>query len=559
MEHRRPYGIAFSRLASPRRAIVVVGFLIISSVAASAQIMINKGAVISTKLNSYVQVNGAYQNQTGSIDDSGTVTITTDFTNNSAATSSNAGLYNIGGNFTNDGTFNRKTGTVNLDGTSNQNVGGAVITTFYNLKFTNGGSKTLTQKEIVDSNCYFTNGVCFTTQTDVLNFDTRGNWVNNSGMPTSGCASYVWGPCEKDMNSTNRWWFPVGEDGRANTCAITPQTSTPTTYRTQYFDSSFYNTTSVQSPLINVSTRQFWFGDITSPYRGGANAIIRLYWIPGDYVSSWMQNISGLVVARWDSAAPNPPGPTPAWMTAGESAIMPGATSDSGWIESAMVIDTQYGLDSLNRPFTLSSLTSDNSLPVEMGPFTAQQVGNAVLLHWRTYSELELRGFELDRSRTGAENDPTSTEVLGSFSDDTSLLAKNPSGAAYGMTDRNVPGSGVYAYDLFEIDRTGLRRHVGTQTVDYREFTIPTSLSVSVYPNPAGRQVRIDLDLPVASGVTLDLFDLAGRELRHVNEGELFEGPHSTTLDLSGLPDGTYTVVITAAGERAMQQIVVIQ
>src|SRR6266540_6491633 len=74
-----------------------------------AQLMINKGATIVVKNAGFMQVNGAYQNQTGSIDDSGTVTVTSDFTNNSAATAGGAGLYNIAGHFTNDGTFVRQT------------------------------------------------------------------------------------------------------------------------------------------------------------------------------------------------------------------------------------------------------------------------------------------------------------------------------------------------------------------------------------------------------------------------------------------------------------------
>src|SRR5581483_3553990 len=444
-----------------------------------AQLMINKGAVIVTKPASYTQVNGAYENQTGSIDDSGTVTITTDFTNDVAATSSNAGLYNIGGNFTNNGTFNRKTGTVDLYGSSNQNVGGTVITTFYNLQFTGGGSKTLTQKEIVDSNCYFTNGICYTTQTDVLNFDTQGNWVNNSGMPTSPCISYVNGPCEKDMNSTNRFWFPVGKAQRANTCAITPQSATPTTYRTQYFCSAYVNTTSIQSPLISVSHIQYWHGDIVTPNpTGGADAIIRLYWIPGDYVSSWMQSVSGLLVARWDTLAPNPPGPTPAWVTAGVSAIMPGATYNFGWIESAVVTAVKYGLANLNRPFTISSDSADNSLPVDMGPFVARQVLNHVVLDWQTYSEINALGFEVERRAPGSEN-PT---LVQSFMDDTTLLAKNPWGASYETIDNDLPVNGRYTYDLYEIDKDGLRSHAGTRTVDFSEIEVPSSLDVAIYP-----------------------------------------------------------------------------
>ena len=55
-----------------------------------AQLMINKGATIVVKTSGFMEVNGAYQNSTGPIDDSGTVTITSDFTNNSPATAGGA-------------------------------------------------------------------------------------------------------------------------------------------------------------------------------------------------------------------------------------------------------------------------------------------------------------------------------------------------------------------------------------------------------------------------------------------------------------------------------------
>lgn len=181
---RLPNSFSFASMPRTHLRSVFCAIFVIAGVSltmlpiARAQLMYNNGATIVTKLSSYVQVNGAYENESGSIDDSGTVTITSDFTNIAAAIAGGSGLYNIAGNFTNNGTFIKKTGTVNLDGTSNQNVGGTTITTFYDLQFTNGGSKTLTQQEVVDSNCYFNNGICYTTQTDVLHFDVNGNWVN---------------------------------------------------------------------------------------------------------------------------------------------------------------------------------------------------------------------------------------------------------------------------------------------------------------------------------------------------------------------------------------------
>jgi len=561
MDTRRPLRLSHVR-RSPALPVVfalAVGMTLLAAHAPSAhaQLMYNDGATIVTKVSSFMQINGAFENHTvstftGSIDDSGTVTITTDFTNDVNAITSNSGLYNIGGNYTNNGTFNRKTGTVNLYGSSNQNVGGTVITTFYDLQFTGGGSKTLTQKEIVDSNCYFNNGVCYTTQTNVLNFTVNGNWINISGMPVAACASYVDGPCEKDMNSTNLFWFPVGKQGRANTCAITPNTATATTYRTQYFDTSFRDIKDYQAPLLGVSGRQYWYGDITTPNPGGADAKIRLWWIPGDYSISEMPTPSSLVVARWDTLAP--PSPTPAWVTAGESSMMVGATYNFGWVESALVTAVKYGTNIINRPFTLSTTTADNSLPVEMGPFTVRQVANHVVLDWRTYSEIESLGFELER-RT--ENIAPTT--IASFENDTALQAKSPWGASYQTIDNKLPGGGRYTYDLYQIDKDGIRAHVGTQSIDFNEISIPSSLGISVHPNPTSEKASVDIQVPQDAPVSLDLFDVTGRHADHIDEGTWSAGPHTASIDLSRLAAGAYSLVVIAGDERVTRTIVVIR
>jgi hypothetical protein len=518
---------------------------------AHAQLMINKGATIVTKTGSTMQVNGAYQNNTGSIDDSGTVTITTDFENDAAATAGGSGIYYIGGNYTNNGTFVDKTGTVNLDGTSNQNVGGTAITTFYNLQFTNGGSKTLTQEEIVDSNCYFTSGICYTTQSDILHFTVNGNWVNNSGMPVAPCISYVDGPCEKATNSTNFFQFPVGQGGRANTCAITPNSSTATTYQTEYFETAYVNTTSMQSPLVEVSKIQYWFGNISSG--SGSDAIIRLYWIPGDYtLASYMSTPSNLVVARWDSAAPNPPGPTPAWLTAGVSNLSPGANYNSGWIESALVPEAKYGTSTINRPFTLGSLTTDNSLPVEMGPFTARQVADHVELDWKTYSEIQSLGFELDRASGNGQ-----PQVIQSFVNTPALQAKSPYGADYQTIDNDNLTSGQYTYSLYQIDKDGIRTSAGTQTLDFSEIAIPSSLTIAVYPNPVFQNAIIEVALPQDMHIEINIYDITGKMVKTVLDADLTAGPHLVPFDASLLARGEYNVIVSSPGRRMLRTIVV--
>jgi hypothetical protein len=515
--------------------------LICSPATTSAQLMINKGATISTKITSIMQVNGAYQNASGSIDDSGTVVVTTNFTNSSPATAGGAGYYYIGGHYTNDGTFVRQTGTVVLNGTGNQNVGGTSITTFYNLQFTNGGTKTLTQKEIVDSNCWFTNGICYTTNTNVLNFTVNGNWVNGSS------ASYVDGPCEKDFAYATEWRYPVGKNLRFNTCSITPITATPTTFRTEYFNFPYVNTTSVIPPLVGVSKIHYWYGDIVSS-NPKADSKIKLYWIAGDYTTaSYISSTSGLVVARWNI-------PLVAWESAGSSGVrtVPPADYISGWVQSQNVISTNYGTSLVSQPFTISTITSDNSLPVELANFSVRQVANKVNLAWSTYSEINNLGFEIERRRVGGE--PTRIK---SYEHDTALLAKSAWGAHYETVDEETLVPGQYAYELFQRDVNGHRERVASRTIEIREIGSTSEFHVSSYPNPSTGPTHIKLDLPTDAHVEIAAYDVTGHNMLQAEPVDLGAGEHLIPFDLSGLASGTYRVIVSAGAERTSTVVVV--
>ncbi|HTA82245.1 MAG TPA: hypothetical protein VK783_04915 [Bacteroidia bacterium] len=60
------------------------------------------------------------------------------------AISMTTGLLNIGGNFTNGGYFTKGTGTVVLNGTTGQTIGGTAVTNFNNLTLSSSGSETIT-------------------------------------------------------------------------------------------------------------------------------------------------------------------------------------------------------------------------------------------------------------------------------------------------------------------------------------------------------------------------------------------------------------------------------
>ena len=60
------------------------------------------------------------------------------------------------------------------------------------------------------------------------------------------------------------------------------------------------------------------------------------------------------------------------------------------------------------------------------------------------------------------------------------------------------------------------------------------------YPNPFNPSTAIGFDLPEASKVRLEVFDLLGKKVATVTDGFYAAGRHTATFDAAHLPSGTY-------------------
>jgi hypothetical protein len=223
------------------------------------------------------------------------------------------------------------------------------------------------------------------------------------------------------------------------------------------------------------------------------------------------------------------------------------------------VTAAQYGSSTVNRPFTLGSTNPDNSLPVQMGPFAAHQVEDHVALDWTTYSEIQLLGFELDRTKENIVGDGggDAPVVVGTYFNDTALQAKSPFGANYQTIDTTALSNGLYTYDLYEIDKDGVRTEVASQSVDFSEVDIPSAVDLSVFPNPATNSVRAEFGLPADAYVRLDLYDITGREVTQSIEGNFVAGPNVVSIDVANLASGAYDLVLSSGNQRLMKGIVI--
>lgn len=81
-------------------------------------------------------------------------------------------------------------------------------------------------------------------------------------------------------------------------------------------------------------------------------------------------------------------------------------------------------------------------------------------------------------------------------------------------------------------------------------------LAMSIYPNPALDEATVRFSLERTQRVSLDLFDLLGRQVRQRDLGVMSAGEHEVMLDLRNLPAGLYIVRLSGdAGARATVRV----
>jgi hypothetical protein len=174
------------------------------------------------------------------------------------------------------------------------------------------------------------------------------------------------------------------------------------------------------------------------------------------------------------------------------------------------------------------------SLPLELLDFQANNKGGKSELSWLTASEVNVQGFDIERSATGKV-----FEKVGYVKS-----AGTPRGS-YSFTDE-VPMSGTNYYRLKIISTNGSIEYSPVRSVTLGEGRT-TGLSVS--PNPAKEAVTVKLNANEAKTTTLELVDIAGKVL--LTEKKRVEvGFNQLNLNLSNYPAGMYFLKVDGVAHR---------
>lgn len=181
------------------------------------------------------------------------------------------------------------------------------------------------------------------------------------------------------------------------------------------------------------------------------------------------------------------------------------------------------------------SLQSDTPLPVELQNFTSFIVRNNVKLNWNTSSEINNKGFEVQRT-----NDNTLWSALSFITGNGTSNQVN----VYSYEDRNL-NTGKYKFRLKQIDFNG----------NYKYYYLSNEVNVGIpaefaliqnYPNPFNPATTINFDLPFDSKVNLLIYDITGRLVSELLNSEFKAGYNSVKFNASNFASGVYFYSINA-------------
>ncbi|KAB2920659.1 MAG: hypothetical protein F9K22_14870, partial [Bacteroidetes bacterium] len=157
----------------------------------------------------------------------------------------------------------------------------------------------------------------------------------------------------------------------------------------------------------------------------------------------------------------------------------------------------------------------DGALPVELTSFTAVAKGRGVELAWKTATELNNKGFEIQRTELNHRN-------IGSLnqSTDGSMNQWHGIGFIAGHGTTNAPQS----YSFVDNNTSGAVLYRLKQVNNDGSFTYSSAVEVTVaapvqyslnqnHPNPFNPATTISYSLPAAGFVSLKVYDILGKEV----------------------------------------------
>jgi hypothetical protein len=184
---------------------------------------------------------------------------------------------------------------------------------------------------------------------------------------------------------------------------------------------------------------------------------------------------------------------------------------------------------------TYFALFTNRILPVELTSFSGEINNNKVNLFWQTSTEINNRGFEVER-KTDLSSDWITTGFVKGNGTSSSLMD-------YSFIDNNPP-DGRIKYRLKQFDYNGNFKYSDEVKINM-DNVLNYSLSQN-YPNPFNPATSIYYSVSEPGLVVIKVFDNLGREVKTLVNKEMERGNYKVEFIASNLSSGVYFYRINA-------------
>ncbi|WP_118976761.1 SdrD B-like domain-containing protein [Taibaiella koreensis] len=173
-------------------------------------------------------------------------------------------------------------------------------------------------------------------------------------------------------------------------------------------------------------------------------------------------------------------------------------------------------------------------LPVTLLSFNAKRQGSAALLSWTTASEVNNRGFAIERSK----------DATGGWINIGFVESLAPGGNSSAPLEYNFVDSKPLSNNFYRLKQTDLDGRYVYSLVRQISFGLDKQITIS--PNPASNYITVG---GLSGMETIKVYDVTGRLIRK----EKAAGS-TVAITLDGLPRGTYHVAIISGDEKIVSE-----
>jgi hypothetical protein len=455
---------------------------------------------------------------------------------------STIGTLNVAGNFSHTaGTIDETStgsGTILFNGSTNQNItGGGTISNTINFTINNSAGITLRTSVIFPATLTMTNGnISLNGNTLTLGTGTtaatRGTLIWTSGFITGSGTFTRWFSNAAITLGNVLGMFPMGNstDNRNVWIGGTPSTGGTVSVQHNNLTGTTALSFTENSQNFDKRTNMSWTLSAANGFAGLAFALrIQGGGIPG------INAVGDLNICLASGIA-------------GGTYSAPGGTIANPQVNRSGLTQT-----TLANTFYFAS-TSGSPLPVELSSFSAVVLENGVKLKWRTETEVNNFGFEIERADINLKSEirnPQFSKLGFVQGNGNSNSPKN-----YSFNDENV-SAGKYSYRLKQIDTDGNFEYSKTIEVD---LGLPRKFELSQnFPNPFNPTTTISFTLPESGNINLTVYNIIGEQVEQLFNGYKEAGIHTINFNASELNSGIYIYKIEANGLTKSRKMMLVK